>query len=316
MNQPEDATSNVIPIKSEPQGYYASIFPGPSFRLSDEFAEAVRELETSLGRPLWLFIQSDDRVPFGEITPELYREFYKARATGVLEADKPIALLIDSPGGYAKAAFQIARLLQRHCGGFSAVIPRRAKSAATLLSLGADALIMGDYAELGPLDAQLYDPDKTEGYCYVIDDVQALERLHAFAMLALNRTMIMMLAGSGKRVDALIPTATHFVAEITAPLFNNIDALRYSQMSRVLKEAQEYAERLLVDRYGEHGPHIATSLVHDYPEHGFAIDVDEIGRLGIEREKHTPQQSSLMDRLYPYLEQHTIVGRLMPMEKE
>jgi ClpP class serine protease len=33
-------------------------------------------------------------------------------------------------------------LLKRHCGGFVAVVPRYAKSAATLLALGADEIIL------------------------------------------------------------------------------------------------------------------------------------------------------------------------------
>ncbi len=49
-------------------------------------------------------------------------------------------LVIDSGGGYAQAAFQIANLFRRHAGGFTAVVPRYAKSAATLLTLGADEI--------------------------------------------------------------------------------------------------------------------------------------------------------------------------------
>jgi ClpP class serine protease len=55
---------------------------------------------------------------------------------------KKIALVIESPGGSAKSAFQLAMLLKRHCGGFVAVVPRYAKSAATLLALGADEIIL------------------------------------------------------------------------------------------------------------------------------------------------------------------------------
>jgi hypothetical protein len=53
------------------------------------------------------------------------------------------ALVIATPGGSAKSAFQLAMLLKRHCGGFVAVVPRYAKSAATLLALGADEIILG-----------------------------------------------------------------------------------------------------------------------------------------------------------------------------
>lgn len=64
------------------------------------------------------------------------------RAQDSLPKKEKIALVIESPGGSAKSAFQLAMLLKRHCGGFVAVVPRYAKSAATLLALGADEIIL------------------------------------------------------------------------------------------------------------------------------------------------------------------------------
>jgi len=39
-------------------------------------------------------------------------------------------------------------------------VPRYAKSAATLLALGADRILLGKFAEIGPLDAQFDDPER------------------------------------------------------------------------------------------------------------------------------------------------------------
>lgn len=74
----------------------------------------------------------------------------------------------------ANSAYELAMLLRRHCGGFDAIIPRRAKSAATLLSLGADSIYMNDHAELGPLDFQVFDRDREE-LLSGLDEVQSLE---------------------------------------------------------------------------------------------------------------------------------------------
>jgi len=87
--------------------------------------------------------------------------FFQARH-GPLRQGQRIALVIDSAGGKANAAYELATLLRRHCGGFVAVVPRRAKSAATLLALGADKIFMNENAELGPLDVQIWDPDREE----------------------------------------------------------------------------------------------------------------------------------------------------------
>src|SRR5690606_23447016 len=74
-----------------------------------------------------------------------------------LEEGSPISVLIESPGGDAAAAYRIARLLQAHCKWFKVIVPRFAKSAATILALGAEKIWMGRLGELGPIDAQILD---------------------------------------------------------------------------------------------------------------------------------------------------------------
>lgn len=164
--------------------FVASIYQS-SPTLTPEFVDTCQKLEKALKMPLFLFIQRTEDERYGEISPTIRKEFFRAKAT--LPHNQPIALLIDSPGGDAKSAFQIAKLLRHQCGGFVAVIPRYAKSAATLLTLGADAVIFNEIAELGPLDAQIFDFDR-EGYESALDEVQTLERLHAFSLEALDKT--------------------------------------------------------------------------------------------------------------------------------
>lgn len=84
---------------------------------------------------------TSSHIPFfrQELIHFLATQFFRAQDS--LPKEK-IALVIESPGGSAKSAFQLAMLLKRHCGGFVAVVPRYAKSAATLLALGADEIIL------------------------------------------------------------------------------------------------------------------------------------------------------------------------------
>jgi ClpP class serine protease len=64
-------------------------------------------------------------------------------------------LIVNSPGGRVEPAYLISKSLKsiahKH---FSVAIPRRAKSAATLLALGADQIHMGMISQLGPIDPQ------------------------------------------------------------------------------------------------------------------------------------------------------------------
>jgi len=65
-------------------------------------------------------------------------------------------LVVVSPGGDGTAAEKILGLCRRYCTKqLRVVVPLYAKSAATLLALGADEILMGETSELGPIDAQV-----------------------------------------------------------------------------------------------------------------------------------------------------------------
>lgn len=270
---------------------------------------AVDAFEKTLQMPIWLLVQSRHaRSQFENIGEEILGKFLTCR-TG-LPGKKPIALLIDSQGGSVKCAYQIATIIKRHCGEFVAVVPRFAKSAATLLSLGATTILLGQNAELGPLDAQFWDQER-EDYLSALDEVQALERLHAFSMEAVDRSMLLMVRRTGKKVETLLPQILRSVSEMMRPLFEKIDAVHYTQMSRALKVAEEYAIRLLQPAYSrDEAQQIARHLVESYPEHGFVIDSEEAGSLGIRTKSPSPEQSHIMDSLCDHLGKLTIIGRL------
>jgi len=192
-----------------------------------------------------------------------------------------MAILVDSPGGEAEVAYRIAKLLQRQCGEFTAIVPRVAKSAATLMVLGAEQIILGDDADLGPLDAQYRDFDVAEDVVSALDTVQAVEQLEEnAAQVAVNMLENLQVA-TRKKYNSLIRHALHFSADVTRPLFQGVDAVRYTREARVLKEAQDYAERLLRARFPKkgHARKIAEALVRNCPCHGFVIDLDEAKHL-------------------------------------
>jgi len=69
---------------------------------------------------------------------------------------RPIDLMIHSPGGQAEAAERIINLARSYSGNdFRVIVPSYAKSAATIMDLGSDAVVMSDGSELGPIDPQI-----------------------------------------------------------------------------------------------------------------------------------------------------------------
>lgn len=64
-------------------------------------------------------------------------------------------LIIDSPGGDGSTAEKLIELCRAYCAKLRVIIPNRAKSAATIIALGADEIVMGHCSEIGPIDAQV-----------------------------------------------------------------------------------------------------------------------------------------------------------------
>lgn len=67
-----------------------------------------------------------------------------------------LLLMIHSPGGNGEIAEKIVDMCRNHCSDtFRVIVPNRAKSAATLITFGADSIVMGYCSELGAIDPQI-----------------------------------------------------------------------------------------------------------------------------------------------------------------
>ncbi len=64
-------------------------------------------------------------------------------------------LILHSPGGDGAVVETVVSLCRTHCKKFRVIVPTEAKSAATMIALGADEIVMGPPSELGPIDAQI-----------------------------------------------------------------------------------------------------------------------------------------------------------------
>lgn len=78
------------------------------------------------------------------------------RAIRSAPKDKPIDLVIHTPGGLVLAATQIAKALHDHPAETRVIVPHYAMSGGTLIALAADKIVMDPpHAVLGPVDPQL-----------------------------------------------------------------------------------------------------------------------------------------------------------------
>jgi ClpP class serine protease len=101
-----------------------------------------QETVSFLGLPLARYIDIDDSEAI-------------LRAIHLTAKDRPIDLILHTPGGLVLAAEQIARALVDHPAKVTVLVPHYAMSGGTLIALAADEIVMDPHAVLGPVDPQL-----------------------------------------------------------------------------------------------------------------------------------------------------------------
>jgi len=68
---------------------------------------------------------------------------------------KKLSLILDTNGGQTSAAWRLINLIRSFGDELEIIIPTKAMSAGTLMSLGADRIVMTKQAALGPIDPSL-----------------------------------------------------------------------------------------------------------------------------------------------------------------
>ena len=175
-----------------------------------------------------------------------------------------LVVIVASPGGDINAAYNLA-LLFRHYGSeeLTFVVPRWAKSAATLLVCAGDKVMMTQVAELGPLDPQITEFNPFE------QRIEQFSPLHIESTLELIRNEFSQ--GNGELAQGLLE-------RLQFPL-------SLGSFTKSLDVGKQYANKLLGSRMlkneQEKANRIANSLVEDYANHGFCINIHEASTLGL-----------------------------------
>jgi len=127
----------------------------------------IKELEAERkSRIICYFLGDRQGYPQG-VTPDLatmiasdaIRPFYE-HLEGIGCQDR-IDLFLYTRGGDTNVPLRLVRLIREHCKCFSVLVPFRAHSAATMICLGADEIVMGKMGEISPVDpttANVFNP--------------------------------------------------------------------------------------------------------------------------------------------------------------
>lgn len=155
------------------------------------------------------------------------------------------------------------RVLQSRCSQLSVVVPDIAKSAATVLALGADEILVGPASDLGPVDPQI---QLGEGRWFAAKDIVAAVD-QAEQAIALNRSLTPLWASLLEQVSAVDVQAAK--AELTRTDSLIRQALSYRSTPLGNDETDELVALLILH------------LQDQPPTHGASLGPTELADLGL-----------------------------------
>lgn len=174
----------------------------------------------------------------------------------------PIDLLLHTPGGDVDAAEKLITLVRSAAGEdgqLRVIVPDYAKSAGTLMALGANAIVMSESSELGPIDPQVSSKDGNGSD--VIYSVLTYLNAYDAAKAALREAS----DDLGNRIT-----------------FEKFDPTIVRKFQSVRDRARSFAENLL-KRRGKNFSKIANELmdVNKYQSHGQMIGWEAATEIGL-----------------------------------
>lgn len=193
-----------------------------------------------------------------QILVPLYRELVSIGKT------KNIDLFLYSHGGAVDTPYKVVMLIREFCEKFSVIVPFSAKSAASMIALGADEVVMGPISELGPIDPLVKHPEYKDFWI----PVQAFRCCFEYIEELANKS-------SNPEVTEIIIKA----------LLNKLDPWLLGDYEKALKASKQYAESLLSKFMLRNDKarirEVTEALTNSYYSHGYPICRQEAKDLGL-----------------------------------
>ncbi len=230
----------------------------------------VMKLEAHLGGTLVTYWNN----PRGEVCHNDVLAFYE-----LLERIGPrerIYLFIKSHGGHGQASLRIVNLLRKYCRELVALVPLECASAATMMALGANQILMGPMAYLTAIDTSL------------IHDLSPIDRDNervSVSLDELNRVIKLWQRERGEPADNPYKSLYPYIHPLVIGAVDRADSLSIMLCKELLSyhiKDESVAER------------IAQTLNSRYPSHNYPILLEEARRIGLEAAPMDRQTNDLL----------------------
>lgn len=185
------------------------------------------------------------------------------------DPSQDLHVMLVTPGGDSETAIRLVRQAQSRCRELTVIVPDQAKSAGTLLALGAHCILMGPTSDLGPIDPQFLLPGGS---------------------LAPGKAIIAAVDEAERRIQESPETYP-----LHASLLSDISALLVQQARNALARVSDQLREALAcqpERSEEDVNRLADKLhdplIGDPQSHEAIILADDASRLGLPVQKVNP----------------------------
>lgn len=278
----------------------------------------INKLEEERGSKVLAYITSDQEPNqlHGQIAGDVIPIFYEhLKQIGPVDS---LDLFLYSSGGETTTPWRIVNLLREYCDRLSLLVPYKAHSAATLIALGANEIVMTPLAELSPIDPLIgsdFNPPNP-GQQESKKTPVRVEDVYGYINLA------------KEKMDIKDQTD---VTTILTKLVENLHPLAIGTVYRTHELIRLLAEKLLkLHMKGKEEERAIPQLIEDLAEklyyHGYKISRREAKNLGLKVTEAGEKLENLMWSLYTeYEEEMGLGGKLdparykdkdLPVEKE
>lgn len=249
--------------------------------------ELIKKIEQLNGSHLLAYITGDRPGAAARIAEDAVRPMYEHLLTFANATDRKqrIDLLIYSRGGDVSVPWRVISMLREFCQELVALVPYKAHSAATMITLGADKIVMGRKAELSPIDPTLV--RATVGESAAPPQEISVEDVSSYISFVRERANLNDQAA---------------LATVVSLLANQLTPLTLGSVNRQYSHIRLVAKKLLASRQQKIEEERMTTIIEALTEkmysHGHAIGRREASDLGLPVEIPSAELELLLWELY------------------
>ena len=238
---------------------------------ADRF-ELYRQIEKERDSSVLTYVTSDRPGMETSIAQDVIDPF-----VDLLDTIGPVArisLFLHTSGGHTLTAWRLINLIRMFCDELEVFVPSKAQSAGTLMSIGADRIIMTKQAVLGPIDPTLSSPLNPQvnvgGQTTQVP--VSVESVRGFLNLTRDELGIV---DKENLTKVLLELSSHIHPVVLGDIFRSTEQIRF--LARKLLPRQVRDERKIDS--------IVDFLCADSGSHDYTIDRREALDLGLQVEK-------------------------------